>query len=390
MPPQSRVFSQVLSTLFAAEFSRCSQEFPTARITRSLSEFDHFLALSFGQLTRRESLRDIVCCLQSKARLLYHLGFRGRVTRTNLAYASKHRDWRLFAAVAEVLMRRAARLYSEPSSTGELRQVCFALDSSIIRLSLNLFPWGYWGRSKQAALKLHLLLSLQGNVPAWAAITEATFPDMKVLDQIPIEAGAFYILDRGYLDFVRLYRMAQAGGFFVVRSKRHVKFSILQSRAVDKAKHLWSDQTVRLTSNWSIKSFPQPLRRVSVYDPEHKVHLVLLTNNFLLKAEDVGELYRRRWQVELFFKWIKQHLKIRAFYGRSENAVRSQVWVAIATYLLVAIIKKELKLQKSLNEILQVLSVSAFEEVPLAELLAESPPEQLKSDIQKPLLFNDL
>ena len=317
--------------------------------------------------------------------MLYHLGFRGSITRTNLAYANKNRDWRLFASVAEVLMRRASRLYHHHPSDPDLPSLSFALDSSIIRLSLNLFGWGYWARTKQAALKLHLMLSLKGNVPAWGAITEADFPDMKILDRIPVRPGAFYIMDRGYLDFVRLDRIHKAGGFFVVRCKRHVRFSVLESRPVDKEKNLRSDQTVRLKSIWSRKSFPQPLRRITVYDPEHKIFLILLTNNFDLPAEVIAELYRRRWQVELFFKWIKQHLRIRSFYGRSENAVRCQIWSAICTYLMVAILKKELAIEKSLYEILQILSVSAFEQVPLSESLVEN--QDLSQDLQSQKLL---
>lgn len=389
MPAQSSVFSQIVSCLFQTEFARCAERFPGTRVTRSFSEYDHFLALGFGQLTQRESLRAIVSCLNSKKPMLYHLGFRGAVTRTNLAYASKHRDWRLFQAIAETLMRRASRIYQLHPTDPDLPEISFALDSSIIRLSLNLCPWGYWARTKQAALKLHLMLSLKGQVPAWASITEATFPDMKILDQIPVAPGAFYIMDRGYLDFVRLYRIHKAGGFFVVRCKRHVKFALLESRPVEKANHLRADQTVRLKSNWSVKSFPEPLRRVTVYDPEHQLFLILLTNNFELSAEVIAELYRRRWKVELFFKWIKQHLKIRGFYGRSENAVRCQIWSAISVYLMVAILKKELGIKKSLYEILQIISVSAFEQVTLTELLAEHADSSKPNDFQNTFNLNN-
>lgn len=364
------VFSQVNSALYPEEFSRCVELFPTQRPTRGLTEYDQFLALCFGQLTYRESLRDIITCLRAKGNLLYHLGFRGNISRTNLAYANLHRDWRLFQAVAQVLMRRAARLYQDAPTDPDLPHIVLALDSSIIALSLNLFPWGYYARSKQAALKLHLMLALQGNLPAWAAITEANFPDMKILDRIPVTPGAYYVMDRGYLDFVRLFRVHQQGGLFVVRSKHQIKFRVTASRAVDKSLGLRCDQTIRLTSNWSVKSFPQPLRRIRVYDAENRVMLVLLTNQFDLPAALVAQLYRKRWQVELFFKWIKQHLRIRSFYGRSENAVRSQIWSAICAYLMVAIAKKTLNLQKSLNEILQIVSVSIFEQVPLQQLLA--------------------
>lgn len=388
MPNQSPIFAQVTATLFHPEFSRCVRLFPTTRQTKGLTEYDHFLALCFGQLTYRESLRDIVICLKSKKALQYHLGFRGKITRTNLAYANKNRDWRLFQVVAEILMRRAARLYADSPFDPEMPQMALALDSSIISLSLKMFPWGFYARSKQAALKLHLLLSLQGNMPAWAAITEAHFPDMKILDRLPIYPGSFIIMDRGYLDFVRLYRIDQAHGFFVVRSKHHVKFSLRESRSVDKQQNLRADQTVRLKSAWSKKKFPRPLRRVTVYDPEHKMFLVLLTNNFQLPAPVIAELYRRRWQVELFFKWIKQHLRIRNFYGRSENAVRCQIWSAICTYLMVAILKKELGIPKTLYEILQIISVNAFEQIPLGELLAENKPTAEQGVAQKLFMFN--
>jgi hypothetical protein len=373
MQPSPTVFSQITSALYPAEFSRCVEQFPNPRPPRGLTAYDHFLALCFGQLTYRESLRDIVACLNAKGRGLYHLGFRGHLSRTNLAYASRHRDWRLFQALAQILMRRAARLYADYPTDPELPRVAFALDSSIISLSLSLFPWGYYARSTQAALKLHLMLSLQGNVPAWAAITAAHFPDMKILDRIPAAPGAYYVMDRGYLDFIRLYRLHQAGSFWVVRNKHHVKFRVIASRPVDKASGLRCDQTIQLTSPWSRKSYPRPLRRIRLYDADHQVTLVLLTNQFDVPAEVITELYRKRWQVELFFKWIKQHLRIRSFYGRSEQAVRGQIWSAICAYLMVAIVRKQLNVQKNLNEILQIVSVNIFEQMPLAELLATQP-----------------
>src|SRR5512140_222260 len=391
LPPT--VFSQVTAALYPCEFSRCLEQFPNARPTRGLTEYDQFLALCFGQLSYRQSLRDIVVCLKSRARSLYHLGFRGNISRTNLAYANEHRDWRLFEALAQVLMRRAARLYHEEPTDPERPHVAFALDSSIISLSLNLFSWGYYARSKRAAVKLHLMLSLQGNLPAWAAITDANFPDMKALDHLPVVPGAYYIMDRGYLDFVRLFRLHQANGFFVVRNKHHVKFRVLVSRPVDKSTGLRCDQTIELTSNWSATSYPQPLRRVRVYDAQNQVALVLLTNQFDLPALVIAELYRKRWQVELFFKWIKQHLRIRSFYGRSYNAVRCQIWSAICAYLMVAIVKRRLNIQKSLNEILQIVSVNIFEQTPLDELLTTKPriagQETSEGQFQNLLLFND-
>lgn len=388
------VFSQITSALYPTEFARCVQQFPTQRATRGLTEYDQFLALCFGQLTYRESLRDIVTCLKANKTLLYHLGFRGNLSRTNLAYANRHRDWRLFEAVAHILMRRAARLYQDHPSDPDLPKVAFALDSSIISLSLSLYPWGYYARSKQAALKLHLMLSLQGNLPAWATITEANFPDLKILDHIPVAPGAYYVMDRGYLDFVRLFRVELAQGFFVVRCKHHIKFRVTDSRPVDKTSGLRCDQTIQLTSNWSVKSYPKPLRRVRVYDAENQVTLVLLTNQFELPALVIAELYRKRWQVELFFKWIKQHLRIRSFYGRSENAVRCQIWSAICAYLMVAIVRKSVKTPKTLNEILQIVSVNVFQQVTLEELLTmglvDAAPQNDKTDSKNMLLFNDL
>lgn len=386
------IFSQINCALHPEEFRRCTELFPTQRLTRGLTEYDQFLALCFGQLTYRESLRDIITCLRAKPRLLYHLGFRGNISRTNLAYANQHRDWRLFQSIAQVLMRRAARLYQNDPTDPDLPNVVFALDSSIISLSLNLCPWGYYACSTRAALKLHLMLSLRGNLPAWAAITEVNFPDMKILDRIAVTPGAYYVMDRGYLDFSRLFRQHQGGGFFVVRNKHHVKFRVTACRPVDKSTGLRCDQTIRLTSNWSAKSFPEPLRRIRIYDAQNKVVLVLLTNQFDLPAAIIAELYRKRWQVELFFKWIKQHLRIRSFYGRSENAVRSQIWSAICTYLMVAITKRALNVQKSLNEILQIVSVNIFEQMPMQQLLATTPEnsqqEVAESAFQKLLPLN--
>jgi len=385
MQAHATVFSQITSVLSPTEFTRCVDRFPTRRPTRGFTEYDQFLGPCFGQLTYRESLRDVVSCLKAKPTLRYHLGFRGHISRTNFAYANRHRDWRLFQALAQVLMRRASALYQRTPTDPDLPQVAFALDSSIISLSLNLFPWGFYARSKQAAVKLHLLLSLRGNLPAWAAITEAHFPDMKILDQLPTTPGAYYIMDRGYVDFIRLYRLHQTGGYFVVRNKHHVKFRVTRSRPVDKSTGLRCDQTIRLISRWSAKSYPQPLRRVRLYDAENQLTLVLLTNQFDLPAEVIALCYKKRWQVELFFKWIKQHLRIRGFYGRTPNAVYCQIWSAICAYLMVAIVRKRLGTRRTLNEILQIVSVNVFEQVPLEELLADAPDLQVSSIINEPL-----
>jgi hypothetical protein len=358
------VFSQITSGLYPEEFSRLVQKYPAQKPPRGLTEYDQFLALCFGQLTYRESLRDIIACLNSKPQLLYHLGFRGHVTRTNLAYANKHRDWRLFQGLAEVLMRRAAALYRNDCFDIDVPNMVFALDSSIISLALNLFPWSYYPRTKQGALKLHLMLSLKGNLPAWAVITDTHIGDNRMVDQVPIYRGAHYIMDRGYMDFVRLFHLHQAGGYFVVRCKEPVSFKVLERKKVNKGSAIRCDQIVRLKSSWSKKSYPEPMRRIVLLDRENGNRLVFLTNNVFSPPEVIAQLYKKRWQVELFFKWIKQHLRLRAFYGRSENAVRSQIWTAICAYLLVAILKKRMGVQRSLNEILQITSVGIFEQTP--------------------------
>ncbi len=369
MPGSSPVFAQIMNALHPQEFARCVASFPPPRRPRGLSAYDHFLALCFAQLTGRESLRDLVICLNARPARIYQAGFRTRVTRTNLAYANAHRDWRVLAAVAQVLMRRTARLYTADSAGPDLPPLSYALDSSLIDLSLALFPWANWQHTA-AAVKLHTLLSLRGPTPVWAAVTEAQLPDSHLLDHLPLQPGAFYVMDRGYLDFRALARLQAAGTFFVVRSKRHVRVRVVSARPVDKKLGLRCDQTVTLATGWSRRRFAGRLRRVRVYDPVNACSLVLLTNHFELPAATIADLYRRRWQVELFFKWIKQHLHLRAFLGRGENAVRLQVWSAICAYLLVAIAKKERHLPQSLHQILQVISVSAFEPVPLQELFA--------------------
>jgi len=315
MPVFKPVFSQIVCGLHSQAFGRCVEQFPMRRSSRRFSAYDHFLALCFGQLTYRESLRDIVACLNARPSLQYHLGFRGHVTRTNFAYANERRDWRVFAAVAEVLIRRASQLYRDEKSDPDFPLVVLALDASLIHLSVKLFPWAYWGQSRATAVKLHTLISLNGSLPVWAAITEAAFPEVKMLDQIPVEPGAFYVMDRGYLDFTRLIRLHQAGASFVVRNKCNVNFYVVESRAVDKSQGLRCDQTIRLKSTWSKKHYAVALRRIRFRDQEQNRPFVFLTNNFDLPALVICQLYQRRWQVELFFKWIKQHLRLRRFWG---------------------------------------------------------------------------
>lgn len=390
MQASATLFSQITSGLFPSEFSRLIEKYPSNKPPRGLTEYDHFLALCFGQLTYRESLRDIVACLNSKPRLLYHLGFRGNLTRTNLAYANKNRDWRLFEGIAQLLMRRAAKLYRNDCSGVEVPGLVFALDSSMISLALNLFPWAYYARSRQAAVKLHLLLSLKGNLPAWAVITGNKIGDMRMLDQIPIHPGAHYVTDRGYMDFVRLYGLHRAGGFFVVRCKEPVSFKTVERKKVEKGQGIRCDQVVQLKSNWSAKSYRPCLRRIRCWDSETGNEVILLTNNFFSTPLLLAQLYRKRWHIELFFKWIKQHLRLRAFYGRSENSVRCQVWSAICAYLLVAILKKRTGVRKTLNEILQITSVGIFEQTPANIVFSDGNREntRINDHPQSPLLFN--
>jgi hypothetical protein len=364
MQASATLFSQITSGLFAAEFSRLVQKYPASKPPRGITEYDQFLALCFGQLTYRESLRDIVACLNSRPYLLYHLGFRGNLTRTNLAYANKHRDWRLFQAIAQVLMRRAGALYNKDDSGVDVPGLVFALDSTMISLALNLYPWAFYPLTKQGAVKLHLLLSLKGNLPAWAVITENRISDMSMLDELPICPGAHYVMDRGYMDFLRLYRVQRSGGLFVVRCKEPVSFKTVERKGVEKNHAIQCDQIVRLKSNWSAKSYPELMRRIRSRDRETAKEVVLLTNNFFSPPEVIAQLYTKRWQIELFFKWIKQHLRLRAFYGRSDNSVRCQVWSAICAYLLVAILKKRIGVDKTLNEMLQITSVGIFEQTP--------------------------
>ena len=388
----SNIFAQVTSVLYASEFARCVKAHPTLRTTRSLSAYDHFLALCFAQLTFRQSLRDLVACLASRPDQLYQMGFRGSLTRTNLAYANEHRDWKLFYAVAQVLMRRAATLYIPTDPDPDSKLVAFALDSSIIGLSLRLFPWGYYPRSKRSAVKLHLLLSLQGNVPAWGAITDARFPDTKILDRIPFVAGAVYIMDRGYLDFARLRLIYEADAWFVVRSKCKVNYRVIRSLITPAATELICirrDEIVQLGRRCSTNVYPAELRKIIVYVRLQKRTLEILTNNRDWSAEDIAEMYRSRWQIELFFKWIKEHLRVRGFYGRSENAVRCQVWSAICVYLMVAIVKKELGLKKSLYEILQIISVNPFERIPFRQLVNQQKNHPVSENLQNSFVFID-
>jgi transposase len=366
------------------EFRRCVDLYQGDYKVQSFSCLDQFLSLAFAQLTYRESLRDIEACLRAMQPRLYHMGFRGRVSRNNLAHANQHRDWRIYADFAQVLMAQARSLYAHDEFGLDLEETVYALDSTTIDLCLSLFPWAPWERSK-AAVKLHTLLDVRGSIPSCLHITPARIHDVTVLDQLVLEPGAFYIMDRGYIHFARLYRFTLAASFFVVRARANMRYRRRSSHTVDKTTGLRSDQTIVLTGQDSAHDYPVPARRVHYFDDRHQHHLAFLTNNFLLPALTIAELYRRRWAVELFFKWIKQHLRIKRFYGTSENAVKTQIWIAVSVYLLVAILKKRLRVDASLYRILQILSVTAFDKMPILQALAASeaedsptcPPNQL-------------
>ncbi len=362
------IFAQLLDFVSPYEFRKCVDRYHGHYKVQRFSCWDQFLCLAFAQLTYRESLRDIQACLRVAQPKLYHVGFRGPVARNTLANANHVRDWRIFADFAQGLIATARALYATEDFGVELDQAAYALDATVIDLCLALFPWAKFRRRK-AAVKLHTLLDLRGNIPSVLFITPGRVHDVNLLDALVVEAGAFYILDRGYLDFARLYRLHQALGFFVTRAKRNFRFRYLDSRPVDRTTGVHSDQTVRLYGFYSRRGYPERLRRIRYFDAEKRKWLVFLTNNFTLPALTVAQLYKCRWQVELFFKWIKQHLRIKAFYGTSENAVKTQLWIAIAVYVLVAIVKKRLHLEVSLYTILQILSVSLFEKIPLAEAL---------------------
>jgi DDE family transposase/uncharacterized protein DUF4372 len=360
------VFSQLVDFLPTYQFQLCVDRYQGHRYVKDFSCWDQFLSLAFAQLTYRESLRDIEACLRAQQPKLYHMGFRGQVSRNTLAHANEHRDWRIYADFAHILIATARDLYrSEPFGV-ELSETVYALDSTTIDLCLALFPWGKFRRHK-SAVKLHTLLDLRGSIPANVYVTGGQVHDVNLLDQLLPEAGAFYLLDRGYLDFGRLYLLTQGCAFFITRAKQNTQFWRRDWRPVRHCTGLRSDQTIQLTGPKTSRLYPDPLRRIHYFDAQKELRLVFLTNNFLLPALTIAELYRDRWRVELFFRWIKQHLRIKAFYGTSENAVKAQVWVALSVYVLVAIVKKQLGLELSLYKILQILSVTVFEKSPILE-----------------------
>jgi IS4 transposase len=387
MNPGPTVFAQILAGLNRMELARAAAKFPMPRASRSLTAHDHFAAMVFAQLTNRESLRGIEACLMGRRALAYRMGIRGRVTRTNLAYANEHRDWQVFAEIAGVLMRRAQRLYGDTPPELGLDADLFALDATVIELSLALFPWARWQKA-QASVKLNVLLDVRNDLPVFASLHAGNRHEVASLDEIPVYPGCYYAVDRGYLDFGRLARLHRAGAFFVTRLKAGIRYYVVTSRPVDQTVGLRCDQTIRLNSAKGRAAYPEPLRRISYVDPESGQALVFLTNQFDLAALVIAAIYRRRWAIELFFRWIKQHLRLRGFFSNSPNGVRVQIWTALCAYLLVAIAKQQKHLAPSMYEILQIVSAASFEQIPLNELFVKYDTRDDHVDIPNQLEFN--
>ncbi len=362
------VFAQLFRFLPIYEFRQCVQRYGGTYKVQTFSCWDQFLCMAFAQLTYRESLRDIEVCLRARQEKLYHMGIHNPISRSTLAYTNENRDWRIYADFAHVLIQQARALYLQDDFGVELEQTAYALDSTTIDLCLSLFPWAQF-RKRKGAVKLHTLLDLRGSIPTLVIITHGKIHDVNILDELPMETGAIYILDRGYLDFGRLYAIHRSFAFFITRAKINFAFQRLYSQPVDKTTGVQSDQIITLQGFYAQKDYPEKLRRVRYFDAQSHKRFVFLTNNFTLPALTIAELYHCRWQIELFFKWIKQHLRIKAFYGTSENAVKTQIWIAISVYVLVAIVKKRLGIDHSLYTILQILSVSLFEKIDLYQLL---------------------
>ena len=382
------IFSQLMDFLPTHEFRCCVERYNGNYKVKSFSCWDQYLCMAFAQLTYRESLRDIQACLRSANQKLYHMGIRGKVSRNTLAHANQVRDWRIYDDFANVLIGKARALYAGDAFGLELAQTVYALDATTIDLCLSLFPWATF-RQRKGAVKLHTLLDLRGNIPTIAVITPGTVHEVNILDEIPFEAGAIYILDRAYLDFKRLNRIHQSSSFFVTRAKNNFRFQRLYSQPVDRTTGLQCDQIVSLQGFYAKKDYPEKLRRIRFYDRDQNRRLVFLTNNATLPALTIARLYKCRWQIELFFKWIKQHLRIKAFYGTSENAVKTQIWIAISIYVLVAIVKKRLALDRSLYTILQILSVTLFEKTSILQALSGSTRENNDTENDnQPNLFN--
>jgi hypothetical protein len=381
------VFAQVMSHLPLTTFRRCVARYDGEHKVKHFTCLDQFLCMAFAQLTYRESLRDIEACLRSQSAKLYHMGFRSKVSRNTLANANAVRDWRIYADFAQSLIGIARPLYVDEPFGVDLSETVYALDATTIDLCLSVFPWAPF-RSTKAAIKLHTLLDLRGNIPSFIHISDGKMHDVNILDQIIPEAGAFYIMDRGYLDFARLHRLHQAGSFFVTRAKGNLSFTRRYSLPTDRSSGIICDQLGTLNGFYSQQHYPTTIRRIKIKDAEGKT-LVFLTNNLDLSAQSIADLYRCRWQIELFFKWIKQHLRIKSFFGTSENAVKSQIWIAVSVYVLVAILRKRLNITASLYEMLQILSLTMFERMALNQLLARTPPDTNSPDSANQLFLFD-
>jgi len=362
------VFSQIMDFLPMHEFRKCVTRYQGNSYIKTFSCLDQFLCMAFAQLTYRESLRDIEVCLRSLQNKLYHMGIRGKVSRSTLSDANEKRDWRIYADFAIVLIHIARNLYINDDFGVELDNTVYALDSTTIDLCLSLFPWARF-RQRKGAVKMHTLLDLRGNIPSFIEITDGKVHDVNILDDLIPEPGSFYIMDRAYIDFSRLHVLTQCSAFFVIRAKTNLQFRRLYSHHIDKSTGLRCDQTIVLTGINSSKEYPDKLRRVKYFDSDNNLHLTFLTNNFMLPAQTVAKLYKCRWHIEIFFKWIKQNLRIKSFYGTSENALKTQIWIAISVYVLIAIIKKRLDLELSFYTILQIFSVTAFEQLPIIQIL---------------------
>jgi hypothetical protein len=382
------VFAQVIDQLPLHTFRRCVARYGGQYKVKGFSCLDQYLCMAFAQLTYRESLRDIEACLRAQRSKLYHMGIRAHVSRSTLADANRQRDWRIYAEFAQALIHIARRLYAEDDFGLTLAETVYALDATTIDLCMSVFPWARFQRAK-SAIKLHTLLDLRGPIPSFIHITDGKVHDVNVLDLLIPEPGAFYVMDRGYLDFARLYVFQKSAAFFVIRARANTRFRRLCSHRVDRATGLICDQTIVLDGVYSGTTYPDRLRRIRYRDPESNQTLVFLTNNFALPPLTIAELYRHRWRVELFFKWIKQHLRIKAFYGTSENAVRTQIWIAVSVYVLVAILKKRLGLDLSLHTILQILSLTAFERVPINHVLSDADYRPGDPDIHNQLTLFD-
>lgn len=380
------IFAQLMDFLPLDEFRRCVKRYHGNHNVRTFSCLDQYFCMAFAQLTYRESLRDIEVCLRAMQKKLYHLGIRGKISRSTLADANENRDWHIYADFAQVLIQEAQNLYAQEPFGLELNETAYALDASTIDLCLALFPWARFRKTK-AAIKLHTLLNLRGNIPSFIKITDGKIGDVNILDELIPEPGSFYIMDRGYLDFARLYFLKQALAFFVIRAKENMRFQRVYSQPVDKSTGLKSDQTVVLTSINTAGKYPEKLRRVCYFDVATNKKLTFLTNNFYLPAINIAQLYKCRWQVELFFKWIKQHLRIKSFLGTSENAVKTQIWIAISVYVLVAIVKKRLKLDISLYTFLQFLSVTLFEKTLIYQSFSKNDNTSQFANSQNQLIF---